>query len=195
MVLYHLDKKGYSTTAIDRRNWLDDRVKDTGVKFIKGDMARAIPTANEYDFVYSYNSMEHFPDPEIILRECIRVTKKDGLIFFSFGPLFYSPRGLHAYRMISIPYCQFLFSEETIQRFLDKHFEGEKISELYDVMNKWPIRKYRELWKKYEDQLKVIKYHEGRNANAKNIIEQYPQCFKKGEDYFTSSIDILFKKR
>ena len=62
-----------------------------------------------FDFVFSYDAFEHFASPENVLLEAIRVVRKRGYIYLEFGPLYYSPYGEHAYRSITVPYCQFLF--------------------------------------------------------------------------------------
>ena len=96
----------------------DSRAREAGVHFHHCDAAgiAAIPDG-AVDCVFSYNAFEHVQDPEAVLHEMSRIVRPGGLIFLSFGPLYYSAFGEHAYRSIPIPYCQFLFQIETMNQF------------------------------------------------------------------------------
>jgi ubiquinone/menaquinone biosynthesis C-methylase UbiE len=127
-------------TGIDCRDeGFDARAVQKGVRLMKMDAARLDFTNNTFDLTFSYDAFEHFRDPAAVFREIIRVTKPGGHIYFEFGPLFMSPLGLHAYRSVRVPYCQFLFAKETMTRFV----EIEGLSPIDEYCNGWPSSQFR----------------------------------------------------
>lgn len=54
-------------------------------KFIKADLEKdKLPYANDYfDVITAFDLIEHLKDPQLLLTECRRVIKKDGLLFLS----------------------------------------------------------------------------------------------------------------
>lgn len=108
-----------------------------------------------FDFVFSYDGFEHFAQPDRVFQEAIRVVKKGGYIYLEFGPHYMSPFGEHAYRSISVPYCQFLFSKTLINDFVNQ--KGLKPVDFNDV-NGWSLENYRKLWKKYFHMLDTVRY-------------------------------------
>lgn len=53
-----------------------------------------------FDVAYSFNVMEHVPDPEAVFRECIRVVKSGGVVFHDFH-LYTSDSGAHDTRAVT----------------------------------------------------------------------------------------------
>ena len=196
MVSGVLCEKGKTVTAIDKTNeGIDERALHKGVKFHEMDASNLKFEDESFDFVFSYDSFEHFENPEQVLNEAIRVVKRGGYIFFSFGPLYYSPFGEHAYYSITVPYCQILFPK-------DLHNDFAKQNGLAPIdfshVNGWSLDDYENLWKKYNNILKIIKYDKLYNLEHLNLIRDYPSCFKGKSDNFNnfivSTIEILFKK-
>lgn len=150
---------------------------------------------NSFDVVFSYDAFEHFASPDAVFREAIRVVKPGGHIYVEFGPLYFSAFGEHAYRSITVPYCQFLFPKPLLSAFATKH--GLPPIDFEDV-NGWPLERYRELWKQHADELTTVKYHEGKNLAHLDLIRKYPSCFKSKsanlEGFTVSSITALFRK-
>jgi ubiquinone/menaquinone biosynthesis C-methylase UbiE len=148
-----------------------------------------------FDFVFSYNAFEHFANPELALREMMRVTKVNGYIYLNFAPLYMSPFGLHAYDFITIPYCQFLFSEELFKKFAKLHGLGGGD---FLFVNKWSLEDYRRLWDRYSRDLRKVKYYEHYDITYLELIITYASCFKHKTNYFenlvVSNIEVLFKK-
>lgn len=150
---------------------------------------------NTFDFVFSYNSFEHFRDPNLVLSEAARVVRPGGSIFMSFGPLWLSPKGAHQYKSITVPYCECLFPLTLIE-----DFARERGLNLIDFaqMNKWTLSQYRDLWSKFSDRLDLVTYYETYNADHVDLIIRYPSCFKSKtavfDDLIISNIDVLFIK-
>ena len=67
-----------------------------------------------FDVVLAYNSMEHFREPDVILREMSSHLAPQGLIYISFGPPWYSPYGAHTSFFCKVPWMHLMFSEESV---------------------------------------------------------------------------------
>jgi len=184
------------TTAIDNRtDGFDERAARQGVILLQMDAVDLKFDDESFDIVFSYDAFEHFAEPESVLREAIRVVKPGGYIYLFFGPLYMSPMGLHAYRSITVPYCQFLFPREILEDFVSVRDLG-LIN--FAQVNEWSIEDYRNLWNRYANRLKKITYCESRNLSHLGLIMQFSSCFKSKTHYFdnliVSTIGVLFKK-
>ena len=196
MVSCILCSNGKIVTAIDKLSeGLDERATNEGVKFHQMDASNLQFEDESFDFVFSYDSFEHFSKPEKVLTESIRVVKKGGYIFLSFGPLYYSPLGEHAYRSITVPYCQILFPKDMLNNFAEQNGLA-RID--FNHVNGWSFDDYEYLWRKYNKNLKVLRYDKFYNLEYLDLINKYPSCFKDKSvnfnNFIVSSIDILFKK-
>lgn len=67
-----------------------------------------------FDLVISHNSMEHFHDPEIALREMAAALKPDGKLVISFDPPWFAPYGSHMHFFTRVPWVNVLFRERTV---------------------------------------------------------------------------------
>jgi ubiquinone/menaquinone biosynthesis C-methylase UbiE len=197
MVSCHLKRKGKMAVAVDNRDeGFDQRARDEGVELLKMDAACLKFDDNSFDMVFSYDAFEHFSNPAAVLKEICRVTKPGGYIYMEFGPLYMSPKGLHAYRQITVPYCQFLFSRQTMNGFLEK----EKLGTIdFNHCNGWSLLQFRNLWESYSDRLEIIKYMETEDYGYLDLVRKYAPVFKSKTDYFDnltcSGIKILMKKK
>ena len=196
MVSYALNSLGKNTTAIDiKSEGFDQRAVNKGVKLIQMDASDMKFENNSFDFVFSFDTFEHFSNPEQVFKEVIRVLKKGGYLYLLFEPLYMSPFGEHAYRSITVPYCQFLFDKKIINDFIQKH-NLEKID--FNQVNGWSLEQHRDLWKKYEHSFNILKYNEKYDLRHLKLIRKYRSCFKSKTNYFenltVSSIEILLRK-
>lgn len=63
--------------------------------------ATSMSFANDsFDFAYSFNVMEHVPDPEAVFRECARVVKSGGVVYHDLH-LYTSDSGGHDTRSVT----------------------------------------------------------------------------------------------
>ena len=197
MVSCCLCRKGKKATAIDLGTGLgfDARASREGVCLIQMDAAELRFEDESFDFVFSYDGFEHFASPEDVLRAAIRVLKKGGYLYLRFGPLYYSPFGEHAYRSITVPYCQFLFPKGFINDFTTQ--KGLDPID-FSYVNNWALESYRQLWDKSSKVLKRVKYDETLNLSHLSLIRKYPSCFKSKSNYFenfiVSGLSVLFQK-
>lgn len=146
------------------------------------------------DLVCSFEAFEHFPDPAAVLREACRVTRPEGYVYLEIGPLYGSPRGLHARRATPVPYCQFLFARE----ILEAH-AGALGRPLVppDFVNGWSLRRWRDLWKDPSLPLRIVDYREVQDVSQIDLIRRFPSCFRvRGNDideFLVSTIQVLFR--
>lgn len=197
MTCYALRELGVATTGIDIRvEGLDRRAVDSGAHFAAMDAAHLGFAAESFDFVFSFNSFEHFPDPELVLRETLRVLRPGGYLYIDFGPLWLTPKGAHQFETITVPYVECLFSKETLTAYATANDIPLKP---YEWMNEWPLSRYRSLWQRYEGQMERVTYHEIYNADHVDLIARYPTCFKSKtrtfDDLIISNIEAVFRKR
>lgn len=197
MTCHALQVAGKSAVGIDIRvEGVDERARAGGSAFAAMDAGRLGFAAERFDLVFSFNSFEHFPDPEVVLREAWRVLRPGGYLYLEFGPLWLSPRGAHQFQTISVPYVECLFTKETLTEYAaarDIRLMG------YFWMNEWPLSRYRALWDRYADRLERVAYYEIFNADHVDLIARYPSCFRSKtahfEDLIVSNIEVLFRKR
>lgn len=196
MVSCILQRNGKKVTAIDHcSERFDERVKNEGVKLLELN-ASSLPFKDEsFDFVFSFDAFEHFADPESVLNEAYRVVKKGGYIYMNFGSPYMSPKGLHAYGSVTVPYCEVLFNEEMLKEYIMKN-HLPKID--FNFVNGWTLEKFRKLWINFSDRLNLIKNIEIPTYEHLDLIEKYPSCFKSKTSYFDnfiiSAIEVLFVK-
>ena len=67
-----------------------------------------------FDVVVSQNAMEHFGDPEGVLREMRDALAPGGRIILTFGPPWYAPSGSHMHFFTRVPWVNLLFAERTV---------------------------------------------------------------------------------
>jgi SAM-dependent methyltransferase len=192
-----LREEGLAAVGVDIRvEGLDARAIQSGAAFAAMDAARLGFAAKSFDFIFSFNSFEHFPDPEAVLSEALRALRPGGYLYLDFGPVWLTPKGAHQFQTISVPYVECLFTKETLSEYAAA--KGIPLMGFF-WMNEWPLTRYRELWERYADRLERIAYYETYNADHVELIERYPSCFRSKttvfDDLIVSNIEALFRKR
>jgi ubiquinone/menaquinone biosynthesis C-methylase UbiE len=196
MVCSSLCSKGKKTTAVDINDaYFDKRALSEDVNFFQMD-ATALKFENEsFDFVFSYDSFEHFSSPENALREAVRVTKKNGHIYLEFGPLYYSPFGAHA-SAVKVPYWPVLFPKDVIDNFVAQKKLHPPVNHTH--VNKYSLEDYRKIWENFSHVLKKLIYYEKSCLSHLNLIRTYPTCFKGKSNllgsFVVDRISVLFQK-
>jgi SAM-dependent methyltransferase len=196
MTCLALQEAGKSAIGVDIRvEGLDERARAGSPPFAGMDAARLGFRDESFDFVFSFNSFEHFPDPEVVLSEALRVLRPGGYLYLDFGPLWLSPKGAHQFQTISVPYVECLFTKD----LLSEYAAANDIRLMdYFWMNEWPLSRYRRLWAQYAGQMERIVYYETYNADHVGLIERYPTCFRNKtetfDDLIVSNIEVLFRK-
>lgn len=165
---------GRRVTGIDMRDILDPRARAAGIDFRVADACDLPFDDDQFDAVYSVDTFEHVHDPRSALLEMARVTRPGGRIHLSFGPLFNSPLGLHAYREIGIPYCQHLFDEPTLRAAVS--------NPSFWFLNGWSLARFRDLFADLRGPLLPVSYDEEHDYFSLGLIRRYPSCFKSKSD-------------
>jgi len=196
MVSLALKRMGKEVTGIDfRSDGFDQRAIDEPIELLQMDAENLALGDSTYDFVFSYGSFEHFKDPERVLREATRVVRPGGYIYLEFGPLYYSAFGEHAYRSISVPYCQFLFQQDELNVFAASI--GKDLID-FDHVNKWHLNQYLNLWKKMSNEITIVSNSQLLRLDQLDLICKYPSCFKSKSrdfnDFTVSHLAVLFTK-
>jgi ubiquinone/menaquinone biosynthesis C-methylase UbiE len=192
MVSYALKLKGHNTTGIDiDGDSFSEVAKNAGVNFYQMDASNLTFEDESFDCVFSFNAFEHMDNPEEAFKEAMRVVKKGGHIYLYFNPLYMSPWGLHSWVELAIPYCQMLFPPDMIRSVIETQHLW--------YCNGWSCQAYRELWKKYSNQVSILKYKESVDPFSLDMIVKYPSCFKSKTDCFddlvVDGIEVLFQKK
>ncbi len=198
VVCYLLNKNfKKQATGIDWRDEaFDKEALKNGTRLMQMDAQATSFEDHSFDVIFSYDSFEHFSKPDLVLKDAYRVLKPGGYMYLDFGPLYPSPWGLHTYSSLPVPYCQFLFSQSTMKDYFKKYSKGEFWP---DYVNGWSIDKFNQLWKQYDGKLEIVDYKKILVSTGKELILQYPNCFKGKYDsfdsLFTSGINILLRKK
>ena len=195
MASYFLWKVGFSPTAFDLTDsHFKGKVLDADIECHVMSATDLSYEDNSFDLAFSYNAFEHIDDPDKALSEAIRVVKPGGYIYLNFGPLYFSPMGLHAHESIPVPYCQFLFETHLLQKYCDENNLG---TIEFDTMNGWPASRFRTTFEKYRDKLIIENYGERREIYGLELVEKFTQCFRgkveKFDDLTISAIEVLIR--
>ncbi|MFH1263553.1 MAG: class I SAM-dependent methyltransferase [Pseudomonadota bacterium] len=188
---------GRNATGIDlRTEEFDEAIIRRGVSLRKMDVARLEFRENSFDYVFSFDGLEHYAEPELTLDEASRVLRPYGFLYCQFGPLYNSAKGLHSSRKFAVPYGHHLFPEDVIQKFCRN--KGRGPVEFTDV-NRWSLRKFRDLWSQKADRFDRIFYWEEHFVKNVDLIEKHATCFRSKVNDFAeltvSYIHGLFRKK
>ncbi len=197
MVCATLNRDDRRATGIDLKLFdLDQTALHTGAIFLQMDAERMSIADSSMDCVFSFNSFEHFMNPEKVLSEAMRVIRPGGILYLDFGPVYFSPSGLHAYRSITVPYCQILFSEDTIHSYILNNGLRPIDNE---CLNRYSIEQYRNLWAVFNSVADTLLYNERIDISYLDLIRTYASCFKNTkhdfDNFIISSIEILLQKK
>lgn len=200
IVSYYLNRDyNKSCTLLDIEPIPPFFVQETGIEFVTADVSNIPLPDNSFDCIFSYNAMEHFPDPRRALVEAMRVSRSGAYIYLDFGPIYMAPKGYHAYNVIKVPYCHLLFTDEMLNEYCLQN--GLSILKFAKGrgLNGWHLNQYRELWDEIRQNADVVLYREYPDYNHMGMIEKYPSCFKSKtndiDNLYTARLEILIRKK
>ncbi len=100
-----------------------------------------------FDVVVSQNSMEHFRDPEAILRAMADALAPKGEMLVTFGPPWFAPYGAHMQYFTKVPWVHLLFPERTIMTVRGRYRQDGalKYRDVEGGLNQMSVRKFRRL--------------------------------------------------
>lgn len=121
------------------------------VEFKVANLANLSFESDEFDIILLNDVVEHISRPILVdvLKECKRVLKKEGRIFIEFPP-WTSAFAAHLYDYIHIPWCQFIFSSETLSNVTRKlqcheNFGTLTIVENFQQLNHITMNEFKEI--------------------------------------------------
>jgi SAM-dependent methyltransferase len=197
MAGYALSTFGHDVTLNDIEDWRDDRWKN--LPMVIGNLCGGLLlNSNNFDLVISYNSFEHISDPQAAFEEILRVTKPGGIIYLEFGPLYCSPKGLHAYHTLNMSYPQFIFS----MPFLEKKLQllgirdlGKERKSLQPV-NAWRLKQFEDLWNSKD--VEILDHVLMTDYSRLGVVRRFPRSFSgldlSLEDLTTYGISLTLLK-
>lgn len=188
---------GHEVMMVDGRDWRAARAREIPFQVVNVDHGLPFAT-DEFDLVVSYNAFEHVGAPPAVLSEMVRVCRPGGHVMLSFGPLYASPFGLHAWS-IPLPWPQYLLSE----RLREQALHSQKLNDLGSVLdelqptNGWLIKQYRALWA--ESGCEIERMTEEEDHRFLDLVLEFPEAFRgRGldfEDLVKNSIEIVLTPR
>lgn len=97
-----------------------------------------------FDVVISQNAMEHFEDPEGVLRVMKDLIHADGQIWITFGPPWLAPFGSHMYFFCRCPWLNLIFSEKTVLKVRSRYRQdgASRYEEVESGLNKMTVNKF-----------------------------------------------------
>lgn len=150
---------------------------------------------NRFDLVVSQNAFEHIPDPLIALKEAVRVTKKGGLIYLTFDPIWTADSGNHFINIVTEPWKHLLCNTE--QFCNEMRAAGAADYQLDDFrygLNRKPASVYQVDFPKLLKSLKVESFHVEYGSGCVNPIHKdHPNRFAAAKALRCSPDDLLIR--
>lgn len=95
------------------------------LQFLLADAQRLPLESSSVDLVYSYNCLEHIPEPALYFREAARALRPGGVFFNATEPLYYSPFGHHLFDIYPLPWGHLLWPPEELAAMAAHRVERE----------------------------------------------------------------------
>ena len=148
-----------------------------------------IPQTQKFDIALSFNSFEHYADPENFIFTMKQYLKPNGFMAVAFGPLWKSPWGGHIDFMTRFPWAHLIFPELVIMRER-RRFRPDEAAESFEQirggLNKMTLRRFKMIITDHQLEFSYFKTNVSRRKVIKvfNMLKHLPSC----EEYFT--IDV-----
>ncbi|MCX6664743.1 MAG: methyltransferase domain-containing protein [Euryarchaeota archaeon] len=176
--------------------YADDFAKQRGAlntEFMVGSLDSLPFESNKFDIVFLSDVIEHIRRPILIkaLEECKRVVKTNGRICLEFPP-WTSNDAAHLYNYIYIPWCQVVFSPETLINVTKKmnpkpRHGGLSVIEHFQELNHITIKEFKDIIRELD--FKVINFETLMIKNIKTL--RYIPFFNR---YLTSRVVAVLSK-
>jgi SAM-dependent methyltransferase len=197
MTAEQLSGYGHAVTVCDLEDWRDARARSFA--FLQCDICEGIPLEDDsFELIYSYNAFEHLADPASAFGEIERICRPGGLVLLSFGPLYCSPWGLHAYRALNMPYPQYLFSREFVDekvKLLGLYALGRDMSSI-QPLNGWRLAQYQQLW--HGGWFQILEERVQEDWTHLGMVVRFPEAFRgrglRVTDLVAGGVHVLLKK-
>ena len=113
-----------------------------------------------FDIVITQNAMEHFPEPDAIVREMSTLLRPGGKILLTFGPPWFAPYGSHMQFFCRVPWLNLLFTERTVMRVRATYRNdgAERYESVESGLNRMSIRKFERIMAQSGLRMRRAKY-------------------------------------
>jgi ubiquinone/menaquinone biosynthesis C-methylase UbiE len=147
-----------------------------------------------FDFVVSLNAFEHIPDPIVALREAVRVTKKGGVIYLTFDPVWTADSGSHFAHLVPEPWAHLTLDTDAFCAQMTLAGGENSIEEFLHGMNRKPASYYRD---GFPDALDVLNVHshflQYWSGCVRKEFVKHPNRAKAAERLGCSAEDLLIR--
>lgn len=172
------------------------------LRFIESDAMDILFRDEYFDFVTSFNALEHIPDPLIALEEMVRVTSKGGIIYVTFDPVWTADTGSHFIHRVPEPWAHLVESQGVfIQKMRDSGASEDEVSDFKNAMNQIRPTRHREIFRQIIARKDIELLHE---SSWSGVVEpsykahpNYKKCIKLGyskEELNMRGMKYIFRK-
>lgn len=172
------------------------------LRFIECDAMNMLFRDEYFDFVTSFNALEHIPDPLRALQEMVRVTRPGGHLYVTFDPIWTADTGNHFSHRVPEPWAHLVESQEAF--VLKMRSAGASDQEVLDfrfAMNQLRLPRYREIFSQISARGDIHVVHEstwsGLVDPSHKRHSNYEKCRKLGyseEELNLRGMRYVFRK-
>jgi SAM-dependent methyltransferase len=149
-----------------------------------------------FDIVLSFNSFEHYAEPEKFIWVMRRYMKPEGIMAIAFGPLWKSVWGGHIDYMTRFPWAHLLFPESVImqeRRRFRPDEQAESFAHIRGGLNKMTLQRYRRIISECDLEFVLFKTNVSRRKliGVFDVLKRLPLC----EEYFTLDVCSIMRQR
>ena len=172
------------------------------LRFVENDAMDILFRNDYFDFVTSFNALEHIPDPLKALEEMVRVTRKGGIVYLTFDPVWTADTGSHFIHRVPEPWAHLVEDQETFIKKMHRAGSSEdEISDFKNGMNQLRLSSYRTIFKQIIDRNDVELIHRsfwsGVAKTSHKRHSNYQKCLQLGfseEELKIRGMKYVFRK-
>lgn len=176
--------------------------EEENLQFIKCGAADILFRDNYFDLVTSFNAMEHISDPAKALKEMIRVTRPEGMVYITFDPIWTADTGSHFSHQVSAPWEHLVKDTEAfINQMKKAGASDEETAEFKNAMNRYRLPQYLDIINKISEQKDVNVIHQVSWAGLTDPTHanhpNYAKCIELGyteKELKTRGLRYVFQK-
>ena len=136
-------------TGLDiNERWLES-ARTSARTFAVEDRVDFKPTVGDekFDVVLSFNSMEHFSEPAVVLKKMRDVVRSNGRVVIAFAPPWLSAYGAHMHHFTRVPWVHLLFSERTVMTVRNRYSTDQpaRYEDVEGGLNRMTVRRFEQL--------------------------------------------------
>lgn len=173
------------------------------LRFIESDAMDILFRDSYFDFVTSFNALEHIPAPQQALEEMVRVTNKGGIIYLTFDPLWTADTGSHFIHRVPEPWAHLVDSQDVFVRKMQKADASEnEVSDFRSAMNQYRLQQYRDIFNRIIARNDIQLLHEsswsGLSDPSYEHHPNYRKCIKLGynkKELYTRGLRYILRKQ